>query len=105
MDYDGAKIVTLRGKKEWSQAELARRAGIKQPSLWALEHQMTKKPKADTLMRIAAALGVPLREIMRPSKKATADLMDDLAVVFDRLDPNNKQALIAAARALLDSQK
>ena len=104
MIYDGAKIVALRRTKGWSQAELARRALIKQPSLWALEHQLTKKPKADTLMRIATALGVPMRDILRPTKKATADLLDDLSLVFDRLDGRNKQALLAAARSLLDSQ-
>jgi len=105
MNYDGSKIALLRNRKGWSMAELARRSGIKQPSLWALEHQVTKKPKADTLMRVAAALGVPLREIMGPSRRTTVDLLDDLSEVFDQLDGKNKQALIAAARALLDSQK
>lgn len=86
-------------------AELARRSGIKPPSLWALEHQVTKKPKADTLMRVAAALGVPLREIMKPSKKDPDDQRADLSELFDQLDGRNKQALLAAAKALLDSQK
>jgi transcriptional regulator with XRE-family HTH domain len=85
VDYDGAKIVTLRRKKGWSQAELARRSGIKQSSLWLIEEQVTKKPKATTLFGIASALGVPVREILRPTKKGAA--------------------LIAAARALLESQK
>lgn len=105
MIYDGGKITLLRKAKGWSMAELARRAALKQPSLWALEHQVTKKPKADTLMRVAAALGVPMREILRPSKKGSVDLLDDLREVFDQLDGRNKQALLAAARALKDSQK
>lgn len=105
VSYDGGKIAALRTAKGWSQAELARRSGIKPPSLWALEQQVTKKPKADTLMRIAAALGVPLRDIMKPSKKGTADMADDLTELFDQLDGRNKQALLAAAKALLDSQK
>lgn len=105
MIYDGSKITLLRKTKDWSMAELARRAGIKQPSLWALEHQVTKKPKADTLMRIASALGVPLRDLMRQSKKAAGDIHDDLLEVFDELDGKNKQVLIATARALKDSQK
>lgn len=105
VSYDGAKIEALRNAKGWSQAELARRSGIKPPSLWALEHQVTKKPKADTLMRVAAALGVPLREIMKPSKKGAADLAEDVKELFDQLDGRNKQALLAAAKALLDSQK
>lgn len=105
MGYDGAKIVLLRGRKGWSQAELARQSGIKQPSLWALEHQVTKKPRADTLLRVATALGVPLREIMVASKKGKIDLTEDLVEVFTQLDGKNRQALVAAARALLDSQK
>jgi transcriptional regulator with XRE-family HTH domain len=105
MGYDGGKITLLRKAKGWSMAELARRSGLKQPSLWALEHQVTKKPKADTLMRVAAALGIPMREILKPTKKGTVDLLDDLHEVFDQLDSQNQQALIAAARALKNSQK
>lgn len=105
MSYDGGKISSLRSAKGLSMAELARKAGIKPPSLWAIEHQMTKKPKADTLLRVASALGVPLREIMKPSKRGAEDLQDDLDELFSRLDPRNKQALLAAAKALLDSQK
>lgn len=105
VDYDGSKIVALRQKKGLSQAELARRSGIKQSSLWLIENQVTKKPKATSLLGIATALGVPLRDILKPSKRGTADLMDDLTLVFDQLDGKNKNALLAAARALLESQK
>jgi transcriptional regulator with XRE-family HTH domain len=105
MSYDGAKIITLRKTKGWSQAELARQARISQPSLHALEHQVTKRPKFDTLQQVATALGVPLREIMRPSKKPTADQLADLTELFERLNPNNKAAVLAAVKALLDSQK
>lgn len=105
MGYDGPKIVMLRRAQNISMAELARRAQISQPSLWALEHQVTKHPKADTLVRVAAALGVPLREILRPSRKPAADLLADLTELFDQLDAKNKSAILAAVKALLDSQK
>jgi len=105
MIYDGGKITLLREAKGLSMAELARRSGIKPPSLWALEHQVTKKPKVDTMMRVAAALGVPMREILKASKKPTVDMLADLDELFDQLDGRNKQALLAAAKALLDSQK
>jgi transcriptional regulator with XRE-family HTH domain len=104
MIYDGAKIAALRRAKKWTGAKLAREAGLAQPSLWALEHQVTKKPKADTLIRVAAALGVSYRDITRPTRKGTVDLLDDLSMVFDRLDNSNKAALLAAARALLENQ-
>ena len=105
MSYDGGKISLLREAKGWSMAELARRARISQPSLWALEHQLTKKPKADTLLSISAALGVQMRELLRPSKATPADQLEEITTIFDRLDSRNRAALIAAARALRESQK
>ena len=106
MGYDGEKIALLRKAKGLRMAELARRSSLSQPSLWALEHQITKQPKADTLMRVAAALGVPMREILKAgSKKNSTDISEDLREVFEQLDGRNQQALIAAARALKDSQK
>lgn len=83
-------------------AELARRAKIKQPSLWALEHQRTKKPKFDTLARLAGALGVPISEIL--AETATASKVDILEV-YRLLSQTNQVALVAAASALLKSQK
>jgi hypothetical protein len=50
-------------------------------------------------------LGVPLRDILRPSKRSTADLAEDLLELFDQLEPGNKQAVLAAIKALLHSQK
>lgn len=86
--------------------ELARRSNIRQPSLWAIEHQRTRKPKAETLLSIARALGVPLRDILaiRPSR-TQLDAIDQLTALFGSLDEPNKTAIIAAAQALLHSQK
>lgn len=110
MIYSGEKIKSLREAKNngegWSMAELARRSGIRQPSLWALEHQITKKPKAETLLSIARALGVPLREILSNTKNRPAEVAsDELNALFEGLDEQNKTALIATAQALLNSQK
>ena len=105
MIYDGKKITSLRQEKGWSMARLAQQAKISQPSLWALEHQKTKKPKADTMMRIAAALGVPLQQIMPTQGVRLDDAEEQLLAAFHGLRLENKGALIAAAKALLDSQK
>ena len=108
MEYDGKKIRSLReGKDEgrgWSLAKLASLAKLSEPSVWALEHGVTKEPKASTMMRIAVALGVPLSDILKHSKRSDGDLLGDLTGVFDQLDSRDKQAVIAAARALLDNQ-
>lgn len=95
----------LRGEKTWSMAELARQSKLSQPTIWALEHEVTKKPKYETLAMVARALGVPVREILKPSKKATADLQDDLNELFGQLDPKSKDILLATAKTLLNSQK
>lgn len=106
MEYDGKKITSLRESKGMSMGELARRARISQPSLWALEHQVTKKPKYDTLPAIAAALGVPVRDLLKAKiSKKNVPTLDDLDTIFDSLDDANKQVLFAAAEAMLKNQK
>lgn len=104
MIYDGKKISTLREGRGWNMAELARRSKISQPSLWSLEHQRTKKPKADTLMRIAAALGVNLQSILSGNQKGE-NLAGEMSSLFQGLTPENQAALVAAAQSLLKSQK
>lgn len=49
----GKRIKTLREAAGLSVAELARRIGVRQPSLWELENGASKAPKASTLLRLA----------------------------------------------------
>lgn len=60
-------------------------------------------PKFETLRAVASALGVPLSAIMADEQ---ADNLDEtLAATANALTPANKAALLAAAKALLDSQR
>lgn len=105
MLYDGKKIRSLRESKGWSMGELARRAGLAQPSLWALEHQVTKSPKFSTIAAVAAALGVPARELLAAkARKKDVPTSDDLEAIFEALDDRNKRVLLAAAQAMLKDQ-
>ena len=54
----GGRVKWLREKKNMKPADLARAAKIKQPSLWAIENDITKpeKIRASTLMRLADVL-------------------------------------------------
>ncbi len=54
---DPRKIVEAREARGWSAAELARRASLSQPTVWALEKGKTQEVKHSTLQRIAAATG------------------------------------------------
>jgi len=105
--YDPAKIKALRDAKGWNQAELARRAKLSQPSLWALEKGETRMPKFETLDAIARALGVPLKEILaaRPKGKKGEDWDEQFNATVQALDDGNKSAIMAVAQSLLGQQK
>jgi transcriptional regulator with XRE-family HTH domain len=62
----------FRSEKRWSAVELARRAGISRTALKQLESGATNKPHAETLKRIALALGVPIEALLgtRPIRTA-----------------------------------
>ena len=53
----GDRIKTLREERRWSQGELARHSGLRQPFISKVE-QGLKRPSADSIDRIAAALEV-----------------------------------------------
>ncbi|MDH6229094.1 MULTISPECIES: helix-turn-helix transcriptional regulator [Streptomyces] len=55
----GRSIHRRRTERGWSQAELARRAGMSQPAVARLETSLTL-PSTRTLLRVAAALEQPL---------------------------------------------
>jgi transcriptional regulator with XRE-family HTH domain len=60
------RLRKLREDKDLSLDELAARAGISKTYLWELERDTagTKKPSADVLLRIAAALSTTLADLL-----------------------------------------
>ena len=53
----------LREARDWTQADLAERAGLAFSSIQALESGRTKNPTLDTAQKLAAALGVAVDEL------------------------------------------
>lgn len=58
----GRTVESLAARKGLTRRELAERAGIQPPSLWALLVGKSK-PKFETVCRIADALGVPVSKL------------------------------------------
>lgn len=58
----GQTVEALAAKRGFSRRDLSEKAGITQPSLWALLVGKSK-PKFDTVCRLADVLGVDVSEL------------------------------------------
>ena len=61
----------LLGEKRWTQADLARRTGIRPGTINELYHEFTERVNIDHLDLICDALGCPVSDILEhvPGKK------------------------------------
>jgi transcriptional regulator with XRE-family HTH domain len=69
MEVNGARLRQLRRERAWSQRDLARHSGVSQDTITRLETgQREAQPR--TMRRLAEALGVEPRELMKRSSDA-----------------------------------
>jgi transcriptional regulator with XRE-family HTH domain len=105
----GDRIRKLREAKNMSQTELAKAAGVSQATISDAETGETKSGiRALTLLRIAAALDTN-PEYLRtgkgpPDATLPTGTEADLLTLFGKLNQQNRDALVAAAKALAESQ-
>lgn len=99
--YDGKKIARLREERGWSQAQLASKVSLSQPTISDLENQVTQDPGFETLSRVAAALGVPLSQILGKPNAGADDLVGAMMATYHQLDLGDQEAIYEAAKALL----
>jgi transcriptional regulator with XRE-family HTH domain len=57
-------LKALREQREWSMAELAKKADVTDAYIAQLETGKRKNPSLEVLRRIAKALGVPVGELL-----------------------------------------
>jgi transcriptional regulator with XRE-family HTH domain len=63
---DVEKIKSLRAKKKLTQADAAKAAGFKTLQAWSsIERGAQPNPSLDTIERIAAALGVKAKDLLK----------------------------------------
>jgi transcriptional regulator with XRE-family HTH domain len=103
LNYNPEKIKSLREGRGWNQSELARAAKLSANTIWHLERGLIRMVKHQTLVSVASALGVPVQAIL--SANQPADIDAQLQSAIQSLSGPNKAAMLAAAKALLDSQK
>ena len=60
----GKRIRDLREERGLTQREVARRAGLTPSGVGFIEHGQTRNPSAETVVAIARALGVPVKDLL-----------------------------------------
>lgn len=110
MHIDGAKIARLREARDMSQAELARRIGIKQPSLWEIENNKRKTLRSSTLQALCEVLSTTPDYLLSDAESNNGDQGDlfamesELLSTLRRLRPELRVALLEYARYLRQQQ-
>lgn len=91
----GEKIRRLRTEKGYSFGQFAKLTGTSNSYLWGLENQKSKRPSADKINRIAAALEVTPEYLLEDRDIAPDEKVLDDAFFkkFKRLDPETKKKL------------
>lgn len=104
----GKRITWLREQAKLSPAELARRIGIAQPSLWAIESGKTKTLKAETLQALVVQLRTTSQLILYGEEGVTplelATMEAELTFTVRTLSPERRIALMEYARYLVAQQ-
>jgi transcriptional regulator with XRE-family HTH domain len=107
-----AQIAAMRESRGWTQTELAKRAGMKQPRISALEDPNCENFEAETLRRLASAFDVgltirfaPFSEIVEYAASITEDKMsvrsfefDDVALATELSSASNKTNIVPYLR-------
>lgn len=65
---DGTKVQRLRYAQGLTLRDLAKRAGVAFYTIWSIEADRTNRPHPSTLKKLAAALGVEPRELLREDR-------------------------------------
>lgn len=107
MDTIGKRIQGLRLTAQLSGAELARRVGIKPPSLWALENKEGIEPSGRVLALLCRELHTtPDFIIFGGAEGLDIEIEQDAAEVvhaMHNMTPEGRTALLLAARGLMES--
>ncbi len=96
----GQRVCDLRKALSFTQEELAKKAGIGLSYISMIERGQ-RTPHLETLVRIAAALGVSLSQLFIEAYEPSANDLPLLSYLGTlRLSPDDVNALLLVARAM-----
>lgn len=105
MSTIGSRIKHLRQDAGLSGAELARRIGIKAPSLWEIENGETKALRGNTLTALCDELRTTADYLLRGEREEAglqlAAMEAELTYTIRSLPPEKRVALLEYARFLM----
>lgn len=98
----GEHIRELRTTAGLSQAELGKAAGVTGSAVSQLESGLSKTPKAETLLKVAKALGVDPNQLLERSAVASQLASDEqqLLNLYRALPPGHKDIAMRLMKAL-----
>ena len=93
--FNGDKLKALRVERGLTQAELARRAEVRERQIIRWEnHQHV--PRADAIVRLAKALGVSVADLLSEDDDDEAEIVNIDDLIRRRVDFHIRRALRAA---------
>lgn len=95
-------------QREWSQSELARRAGVDRQLIWRYLNNITTRPDETVLQKIARALKMPFEEIYRaagilPPKPTGDEWIEKITHITNQLPPDEKERVFQFAEMLREA--
>lgn len=102
----GARIKSLRETQGLTQVQLSDACGISQPALSAIERGDTKRPEAETILKIAAVLKTTPQFLIWDHQLPDVIPATTQAIVdcWNSLDEAQRAQVVAYARGLIDAR-
>ena len=108
MSNFGDWVNAMRCQRQWSQRQLALKAGISNTEIARIEQSERRSPSVDTVVKIANAFKISVVDLLADAKfitvehlagyvKLTAD-ESSLIAAYRRLDERGKNAVVDTAR-------
>lgn len=84
MSSIGARLVEVRSERMWTQARLAREAGVSPTTVTGIETGRISRPHFGTLSKLARALDVDPRSLLSPEGHAAGESREHLSMDWAR---------------------